>query len=66
MKYGDSPALSGVNMCFNAYCIYQKGAYCQLPGISLNEQGVCSECKMLKPDQDAAVLQYRKDHDKGK
>ncbi len=52
---------TGLNRCFNSYCIHQKGAFCQLPGISLNDQGVCSQCQMLMPDQDEAVLQYRKD-----
>ena len=49
------------NICFNVYCIHQKEAFCQLSRIFLDDRGVCSQCQMLKPDQDETILQYRKD-----
>ncbi len=55
------PTHTGINRCLNFYCIYEKDAYCRLPAISLNEQGVCRQCQMLLPEQDEAILQYRKD-----
>lgn len=55
------PYNPGVSMCFNTYCVHENNLHCQLPAITLNDQGVCSQCRMVMPENYDPDLQCRKD-----